>query len=60
MKFFRQFNIALDNGLFKSVFGHEKNYMMCSLLFAIGVRGITQDADLVFDLLPNNYAGECT
>ncbi len=57
MKYFRQFNIALDSGLSKSVFDHVRNYMMCSLLLAIGVRGITQEADLVFDLLPNNYAG---
>ena len=57
MEYIRRFNKALDKGLSKSVFDHVRNYMMCSLLLAIGVRGFNQDAGLVFDLIPNNYSG---
>jgi hypothetical protein len=57
MKQLRRFNAALDRGLSKSVFDHVRNYMMCSLLLAIAVRGFDQDVDLLFDLIPNTYSG---
>jgi len=57
MESLKRFNAALDRGLSKSVFDHVRNYMMCSLLLAIGVRGFNQDADLVFDLVPNTFSG---
>ena len=56
MKKFRNFNIALDKGLAKSVFDHVRNYMMCSLLLAIGVSGIDGDNDLILNLVPNTYS----
>ena len=57
MESLKRFNAALDRALSKSVFDHVRNYMMCSLLLAIGVRGFNQDADLVFDLVPNTFSG---
>ena len=56
MKNFRRFNAALDRGLSKSIFDHVRNYMMCSLLLAIAVRGFDQQTDLIFDLIPNSYS----
>lgn len=53
---FKQFNSALDHGLSKSVFDHVRNYMMCSLLLAIGFTGFDENTELLFDLIPNNYS----
>ena len=57
MGIIRRFNAALDRGLSKSVFDHVRNYMMCSLLLAIAVRGFDEQTDLLFDLIPNTYSG---
>lgn len=57
MTSFKKFNDALDRGLSKAVFDHVRNYMMCSLLLAIGVSGSNEDADLLFNLVPKNYSG---
>ncbi len=57
MKHFRRFNIALDKGLSKSIFDHVRNYMMCSLLLAIGVTNLTNDTQVLFDLIPTFYSG---
>ena len=52
----RKFNIALDKGLSKAVFDHVRNYMMCSLLLAIGVSGFSDSTELLLDLIPNTYS----
>ena len=57
MNFFRRLNLSLDKGLSKSVFDHVRNYMMCSLLLAIGVTAYKQDSGLIFDLIPVSYSG---
>ena len=54
---FKRFNAALDRGLSKSVFDHVRNYMMCSLLLAIGVTWSNEGAELLFDLIPTTYSG---
>jgi len=56
MRSIRRFNAALDRGLSKSVFDHVRNYMMCSLLLAIAVRGSNNQTDLLFDFIPNTYS----
>ena len=57
MKNIKRFNNALDKGLAKSVFDHVRNYMMCSLLLAIGVTWSNEGAKLLFDILPTSYSG---
>ena len=59
MEQIKKFNAALDNGLSKSVFDHVRNYMMCSLLLAIGVTEFEKNSDLLFTLVPNNYSAIC-
>ncbi|MDH3326436.1 MAG: hypothetical protein OEM38_06955 [Gammaproteobacteria bacterium] len=56
MQTIKKINIALDNGLAKAVFDHVRNYMMCSLLLAIGVSGFGDDSDLLLNLIPNTYS----
>jgi len=53
----KRFNIALDKGLSKSVFDHVRNYMLCSLLLAIGITAYKQKSLLLFDLVPTSYSG---
>jgi len=55
MKIIKKFNVDLDKGLAKAVFDHVRNYMMCSLLLAIGVPGFDDNADLLINLIPNTY-----
>jgi len=55
----KKFNAALDKGLSKSVFDHVRNYMMCSLLLAIGVTEFEENSNLLFGLVPNNYSAIC-
>lgn len=52
----KKFNIALDKGLAKAVFDHVRNYMMCSLLLAIGVSGFSGSTDLLLNVIPNTYS----
>lgn len=52
----KNFNRALDKGLAKAVFDHVRNYMMCSLLLAIGISGFSGTTDLLFDVIPNTYS----
>lgn len=56
MPSFTNFNKSLDKGLAKAVFDHVRNYMMCSLLLAIGVSGFDETTDLLFDVIPNTYS----
>lgn len=56
MEIFSKFNQSLDQGLAKAVFDHVRNYMMCSLLLAIGVSGFDDGTELLFDLVPNTYS----
>ena len=57
LKFFRRLNLSLDKGLSKSVFDHVRNYMMCSLLLAIGVTAYKEDSGLIFNFIPVSYSG---
>jgi len=56
MKQIVRFNAALDRGLSKSIFDHVRNYMMCSLLLAIGFTEFEGESELLFDLVPANYS----
>jgi len=56
MQSIKKFNTALDKGLAKAVFDHVRNYMMCSLLLAIGVSGFDDSTNLLFNLVPNTYS----
>lgn len=57
VKYFKRFNASLDRGLAKAIFDHVRNYMMCALLLAIGVTWSSEDADLLFDIIPTSYSG---
>ena len=56
MKNIKRFNAALDKGLSKAVFDHVRNYMMCSLLLAIGLTWSNEGAELLFDIIPTTYS----
>ena len=56
MDIVKRFNVALDKGLAKAVFDHVRNYMMCSLLLAIGVSGFSGTTELLLDVIPNTYS----
>lgn len=47
----------LDNGAVKLIFDHLRNYLMCSLLLAIGVTELKHNTNQFFDLIPSNYSG---
>ena len=57
MNIFNQFNIALDEGLTKTIFDHIRNYLMCALLLAIGTAEFNQHTSQIFSFVPNNYSG---
>ena len=56
MQILKNFNSSLDNGLAKAVFDHVRNYMMCSLLLAIGFSGFSDTTELLLNLIPNSYS----
>jgi hypothetical protein len=57
MKYLKQLNTALENGLSKMIFDHVRNYLMCSLLLAIGITELKQPTSLFFGLVPGLYSG---
>ncbi len=56
MEILRRFNAALERGMAKSVFDHVRNYMMCSLLLAIGVTWTGENVELLFNIIPKTYS----
>jgi len=57
MSQFKKFNTLLENGLSKSIFDHLRNYLMCSLLLAIGITELKHGSHQFFGLIPINYSG---
>ena len=57
MNYINRFNTALDYGLSKSVFDHLRNYLMCSLLLAIGIVEFKSKTGLFFGQVESNYSG---
>lgn len=53
----KQFNTLLEEGLSKSIFDHLRNYLMCSLLLAIGITELRQSSHQFLSFIPVNYSG---
>jgi len=47
----------LNKGLFKGVFDHIRNFLICAFLFALGTNELKQQTVILFGLLHSNYSG---
>ena len=59
MIYLNRINAALDSGLAKAIFDHVRNYMMCSLLLAIGLTSTGDNTEILLDVIPVSYSGLC-
>ena len=57
MKKLEQFNAALDNGFFKGIFDHLRNFLMCSFLLAVGTDQFREPTSMLFGYIPSTYSG---
>lgn len=57
MKYFNRLNTALEHGLSNSIFINLRNFLICSLLLALGVMDFQQDKYIFFGLIKYKYAG---
>jgi len=57
MKILKDFTAILDAGFADEVFKHLRNFIMCTLILAIGTNELKVQSSLLFGLIPSNVSG---
>jgi hypothetical protein len=60
MSILPKFNNAIDEGVFKEIFTHIRNYVVCSLILAAGFHTIKNPRNLLFGTKADEVAGVVT
>ena len=50
-------DVALDDGLTKSIFDHVRNFVMCAFLLAIGTAEFNTHSNLAIGIAGSQYSG---
>ena len=60
MSIFAKINSAIDEGVFKDIFTHIRNYVVCSLLLAAGFYAVKNPRNLLLGTKADEVAGVVT
>jgi hypothetical protein len=60
MSILPKFNNAIDEGVFKEIFTHIRNYVVCSLILAAGFYAVKNPRNLLFGTKADEVAGVVT